>query len=157
MDALHADLPVIPIDEYLDEAVLSQGPVILRNLVTLGKVRIEVVLSRPLRLQVDLAVQTQRCFHRHRDGYTIQDGQSSGQAKTHRARVDIRGFPELRRTRAEQLGIRQKLAVTLQPDYCFIIRVISDRGRGLKPATTFRSRHIPGVVAGFSPRPFPSE
>ena len=29
MDALHADLLVIPIDEYLDEAVLSQGPVIL--------------------------------------------------------------------------------------------------------------------------------
>src|SRR6267143_1069590 len=90
MDALHADLPVIPICEFLDEAVLSQGPVILLNLVTLGKVRIEVVLSRPLRLQVDLAVQTQRCFHRHRDGYTIQDGQSSGQAKTHRARAKAR-------------------------------------------------------------------
>src|SRR6266581_1536551 len=95
MDPLHAYFLSRSIDGDLDETVLRQRPVVLRNLIALGQVRIEVVFTSPLRLGVDLATETQRRAHRYRYSDAIQNRQRTRQAKTYRTRIHIGSFSKL--------------------------------------------------------------
>src|SRR5688572_26148332 len=121
MDALYTDFLVSSVNEDLDETMLRQRPVVLRNLVAFGEVGIKVVLAGPLRFRVDLAVQAQRSLKRHRDGHAIQNRQRPRQTKAYRARVKVRRFTELRRTGAEELRIREQLCVTLEADHSLVV------------------------------------
>src|SRR5205823_8512118 len=57
---------------YLDVTVLSHRLVVLRNLVSLGKIRIKIVLAREDRDLADLAIQRHGCANRVLDTLAIQ-------------------------------------------------------------------------------------
>src|SRR6266699_1007195 len=116
MDALHADSLRSSIDEDFDETMLCERTVVLRNLVSLRKVGIEVILSRPLRLHIEPAIQAQSCLDSHPNSDAVQNRQRSGQTEANRTRVEIGRIAELGRTGAEKFRVRKELSVTLQPN-----------------------------------------
>src|SRR5262245_36664633 len=125
VNALHSYLFSLGIYRDFDKPMLRQRPVVLRDLISLGKVRIEVVLTRPLRIRVDGAVQTDARLHRHRYRRTIENRQSPWQTEAHRTRVHVRWFAKLRRAGAKELGIREELRVALETDHSFVLRIHS--------------------------------
>jgi hypothetical protein len=114
---------VLAVDQDLNGSVLGERTVILRNLIALWKIRVKVVLSRPLRFAIDDAVQSQTRFYCHSDGSLVQNRERAGQAQTYRARIHVRGLTKTGGTGTEKLGARQELTVALETDYRFVLRI----------------------------------
>src|SRR5690606_20140432 len=89
----------------------------LRDLVSLGQVRVEVVLAGETAGQVHGAVQAQGRAYAQLDGAGVDDRQGTRQAEAHRTDVRVRFGAELRRVRTEHLGRRPELHVDLQADH----------------------------------------
>src|SRR6266581_437636 len=143
MDALHADSLRSSIDEDFDETMLCERTVVLRNLVSLRKVGIEVILSRPLRLHIKPAIQAQSRLDGHPNSDAVQNRQRSGQTEANRTRVDIGRLAELGRAGAEKFRVRKELSVTLQPNNGFVaLDHTSIAIRALKPASIFPTRSM---------------
>src|SRR5258705_10162787 len=87
----------------LELAVCGKRPVILRDLITLRKVGVEVILARKNRLVVYVKPESEgrarAKFHRA----TIQHGKSARQTQTDRASVFIRLVTESSRAATEDL------------------------------------------------------
>jgi hypothetical protein len=77
------------VDVDLDPAVLVERQLELRDLVTLGKIRIEVVLAGEAARMADLAPQRQSDPDRVLERPLVEDGQRAGQPQAHRAHVRV--------------------------------------------------------------------
>src|SRR5438045_1889332 len=84
-------------------SMLSQRLVILRNLISLGQVRVEVILPRKDRSLIYAAIQGHCCQDRKFHRFAIQHRQSSRQSETNRANICIGRVAKSRRARAENL------------------------------------------------------
>ena len=108
----------------LDTAAQGDGfarPVVLRDLVALGQVRIEVVLAREGAGLRHVAVHGQRHADGVFDGAAVQDGQDAGHAEADGTHAAVRLAAEGHGTSAEDLRIRQELGVHFQPDYRLVV------------------------------------
>ena|SRR5689334_8887842 len=114
--------PAGSICRNLDVSVLSDGLVVLGNLVSLGQVGIEVVFAGEDRGLADLAIQRHGCTNRVLDGLSIQNRKRSRQSQAHRADVRIRRRAKLRRASAKRLRDGEQLDVYFQADYGFVLR-----------------------------------
>src|SRR5258705_11820906 len=89
----------------LELAVCGKRPVILGDLITLRKVRVEVILAGKNRLVVYVKPESERRarakFHRA----TIQHGNSARQTQTDRARVFISLVTESSRAATDDLSV----------------------------------------------------
>src|SRR5689334_4929268 len=88
----------------------------LRDLVSLRKIGIEVILSREYRLVVDLASRREGHAHRQLHGAAIQYRQRAGIPKTDGTDVRVRRRPEFRRATAEDLRPRQQTRMDFEAD-----------------------------------------
>ena len=116
VDPVDADHLVLPVHPDVHMAVQTHGTWHLGDLVRLGQIRVEIVLSVEFAVLVDLAVHGIAClddvFHR----LPVQNGQGTGQSGAYRTAAGIGLAAEFRRTGAEHLGFGQKLGVDLQAD-----------------------------------------
>ena len=120
-DAVHLDI---------DEAMLGQRLVVLRDLVALGQVGIEVVLARENRARIHPAVQRQRGLDGQFHGLPAQHRQRAGQSQAYRADVGVGRRAETGGAAAEDLGARGELDVDFQADDRLVLG--DDLGAGLK-------------------------
>jgi hypothetical protein len=99
-----------------DGAARRERAVVLGNLVALGQIGIEVVLSREDRPGMDLAAQREGRTRGEFHGAAIQHRQRPRQAQAHRAQRGIGRRAEASGTPAEDLGGGQQLRVNLEAD-----------------------------------------
>ena len=143
-----AAAPRLAIDLELEVALAAERQVILRDLVTLGQVRIEVVLTVELGEFRDLAAERQPgpdgllhgapVDHRQRPWERQADGAGVGVG---RSREVVRGAA------AEHLALGQDLGVHLEPDHHLVARCdghqaaasISGERSLLKPAAVSKA------------------
>ena len=69
----------------LDLPAGREGPVVLGDLVSLGQVRVEVVLPREPRVALDLGPDGAREAQRERHGMAVEDRERAGKPETDRA------------------------------------------------------------------------
>jgi hypothetical protein len=93
-----------------------QRLLVLRNLITLGQIGIEIVLSSENRRLVDVAVQSQPGTNGQIDRRSIQDRQRPWKAETNRTDVRVGWRAKCRTAAAEDLGGGQELRVNLETD-----------------------------------------
>ncbi len=98
-------------------AVAADGEIELRDLVGLGKVRVEVVLPVKLVVAGDLTIEGEAGLHGILQHLPVQDRQGARHTGAHRAAVRVGRAAELRRAGAENLGPGGKLHVGLQTDH----------------------------------------
>src|SRR5947209_17065514 len=84
-----------------DGAMLRERLVVLRDLISLGQVRIEVVLAREDAALVDRTFQRKGRLYGELHGTAIEHGQRSRQSQTHRTDVRVGRYPELCRAAAK--------------------------------------------------------
>ena len=96
-----------------DKAMLGQRLVILRNLVTLGQIRIEVVLAREDRKRLNVAAERERRLDRVIDRGAVEDRQRARHAEAHGAHVRVRRRTERGAAAAEDLRAGLQLRVDL--------------------------------------------
>src|SRR5262245_29512185 len=89
MDSLDTNFLLRPIHGDFKEPMLGKRPVVLRDLISLWQIGIEVILAGPLGLDIDSAIETERCTHGKNNGHTVQDRKSTRKAQTHRAGVHV--------------------------------------------------------------------
>ena len=77
VDALDPDALLAIVEPDGHRAILCKRAVVLRNLISLGKVGVEIVLAREDRGLVDAAAYCERRSGCELDGVTIQDRQCS--------------------------------------------------------------------------------
>src|SRR5579871_2027357 len=94
---------------YINVSMFGKRFVVLGNLVALGQIGIEVVLSGKDRGLADCAVQRRSGPHGVLDRLPIENGQRSGKAKTYRANVRVRRRAKSRRAAAKCLSHGEKL------------------------------------------------
>ena len=111
-----ADFFLAALDVDLDESMLGEGFVVLRNLVALGQVGIEIILPCEYGSLVDAALQGHRRQSREFDGLAIQHGQGAGESQTHRADIRVGRISEACGAGAKNLRDSQQLDVDLKPD-----------------------------------------
>jgi hypothetical protein len=90
-----------------DMTTLGQRLVILRNLVSLGQVRIKIILARENRSLMNLAIQSHRREHGKLHNFAIKHRQGSGQTQTHGTDIGIGGSAEAGGAGTENLGRSQ--------------------------------------------------
>ena len=135
----------------LEAAAGRERPVVLRDLVALGKVGIEIVLAREDRDLVNVAAKPQRRAQRQLHGPLVEDRQRAWKRETHRTDVRIRRIAERGRTAAEGLGTRLELHVDLETNYHLVIRsrfsarVIRSRFSARAFGAVSSRRTIPGA------------
>ena len=96
---------------------MDSGQVVLRDLISLRKIRVEVVLAVELGERRDVAVQRERRADRELHRLLVHGRQDSRHAETHGAGVLVRrGIDVVRRATAEHLAAREQLRVDLEPD-----------------------------------------
>src|SRR5262249_5359301 len=110
-------------DRNLDESVLRQRPVVLRDLIAFRQVRVKIILAGPLRFRVDRAIQADSRLDRHGYSDAIQYRQGAGQTQTPPARIHVGRVAGARGTRTEKFGPSEELGVTFQPNDSFILRI----------------------------------
>ena len=98
----HAPQPAAGGDLYV--AAGGQRPLVLRDLVALGQVRVEVVLAREDRGLADGAVRGQGGAQGQAHGLAAQHGQRAGQPQADRADVGVGVVAEAVAAGAEDLG-----------------------------------------------------
>ena len=122
VDAGDADAPGDAVHDDIDEAVLGEGLVVLRDLVALRKVGIEVVLAGEAGVRADLAVQREGALDGQFDGLAAEHGEGAGKAEADRADVGVGRRAETGGTAAEDLGGGGQLDVDFEADYGFVAR-----------------------------------
>ena len=106
-------------------AVLGQRPVVLRNLVALGQVRIKIVFAREDGLLPHLTVDCQRRPRRQLRHLPVQHRQRPRQAQADRADVGVGRVAEAGRAAAENLRGRLQLHVDFQADDGLVVRALA--------------------------------
>ncbi len=101
----------------LDAAAGRNGPLVLRDLVPLWKVRIEVVLPREDGDRIHAAVQGMRDPDGQFHGPAIQHRQRPRKPEADGADVGVRRRPEPGAAAAEDLRLRQQLGMNLETDH----------------------------------------
>jgi hypothetical protein len=91
----------------------------LADLVTLGQVRIEVVLTIEDRDRVDCRADRDAECHGHAHSFAIQHGQRARQREVHRAGLAVGGRAERGAGAREKLRVGCQLDVHLQADHAF--------------------------------------
>ncbi len=120
MDPCNANALSLPV--YVDEnvAVLRNREFILGYLVSLWKIRVEVILSGKATFMGNVAIGGQR----HAKGIihylAVQDRKYSRHTQAYRACVCIWRCAELRGATTKDLGLRQELGMDFKPDNGFI-------------------------------------
>ncbi len=104
-----------------DHAAGRQRLLVLGDLITLGEIRVEVVLPREHRRLVDPAPERERRLDRLVHGRAVQNGQRARQAEADWADVRVRRRAELGAAAAEDLRSRLELRVNLEPDDWFVL------------------------------------
>ena len=117
VDARHADSLRRTIHHDIDVPMLGQRLIVLRNLIALGKIRIEVVFAGEARHRPDLAIERERGANGQLHGLLGQDGQGAREAETHGANIGIRRRAKAGGTATKYLGGRRQLSVYFQADY----------------------------------------
>jgi hypothetical protein len=100
----------------VDEAVLGERLVELRDLIALGEIGIEVIFAGEDRAFADLAMEGERGQRGEFDCAPIQDGQRARQAEADRTDVGIGRRSEAVGAAAEGLGLGEELDVDFEPD-----------------------------------------
>ena len=129
----------------LDRPRARQRPLVLRDLIALGQVRIEVVLAREDRRLVDPATERERGADREVDRGAIEDRQRARETETDRTDVRVGRSAERRAAAAEDLRGGQEVRVDLQPDDR-LVRARHTRG----PAARTPAATSPSNVLKFS-------
>ena len=93
-----------------------------RNLIALGKVRVEIILAGEARARLNRAIDGERGAHGEIERLLIEHRQGAGQAEAHGTRIRIRRVAKARRAAAERLRQRVKLRVNLEADHGFVSR-----------------------------------
>ena len=106
-----------------DAAAQRQRAVVLRDLVALGQVRVEVVLSGKDRRRLDRAPERERGLDGVVDGLPVEDRQRPRQAEADWAHFGIGWGAEVRAAAAEDLRPCPQLRVNFQPDDGFVLHV----------------------------------
>ena len=83
----------------------------MRNLVTLGKVGIEIVFAGEARVVVNGAIQGERGADAHFNGTLVEHGKRAGKAEANGADIGVGSIAETRRAAAENLGFGQQLGM----------------------------------------------
>ena len=135
--ARNSDPFVHTIHRNIDVTMLGQRLIILRDLISLGQIRIEVVLAREARRGPDPAIQRQRRFDRQVHGLAAQHGQRSGQAQANWTNVRVRLRAEAGGAATKDLRRGSQLDVHLQADHRLVARNLLGRGESHKSC-----RHI---------------
>ena len=110
-----------PIYKDIYMAPLTEGEVVLGYLIVLRKVRIEVVLPVELAEMSHLAVEGEPRSYGELHGLFIQNWEHPGEAQAHRTSMRVWRGSEIGAAPAEDLGLRQKLHVYLEPYDDFVI------------------------------------
>ncbi len=116
MNARDADSFLLPVDNDGKTAPQADRHIVLRDLVPLGKIRVEVVLAGEDRLRSNGTADGEPHAHGHAHRFTVEHGKRSGKPETDRAAVGIRRIAERGGAAAEHLGFRQKLGVNFEAD-----------------------------------------
>ncbi len=99
-----------------DSAFRRQGELVLRDLIALGKVRIEVVLPGENGLLVDLAAERQGRSNGQLHGAAIQDRKRARQPEADGTQLGVGFGTEAGAAAAEDFSGREELGVNLQAD-----------------------------------------
>ena len=105
--------------ENPDNAMLAKRTVELGNLISLGQIRVEIVLSCKNRRLVDLAPKRNRSLHGHRDSLPVNNRKGSRESEAYRTGICIRRGPELGAAATEQFAAREQLCVYFKTNYRF--------------------------------------
>ena len=97
-------------------AVLGEGLVVLGDLVTLGRVGVEIVLPCENRLWIDPAIEREAGLNGQLYRLAAEHRQGSGQSQANRANIRVGRRAETGGAAAENLGVRSELDVHLKPD-----------------------------------------
>jgi len=100
----------------LDRSPGREGPVVLRDLVTLRQVGVEVVLAREARVAVDLRSDGESEAHRQGDRFAVEDRKGPREPQADRAGRGVGRRADFDRTGAEDLRLSQELGMDLETD-----------------------------------------
>ena len=102
-------------DGHIHVAALADGLVELGDLVSLGQVRVEVILAVEIRNIADLGFHCLGKQHSLLHHCLVEDRQHTRQARAHRADIGVGGIlPRIGFARAEDLARRVELNVCFQ-------------------------------------------
>src|SRR5262249_4140245 len=93
-----------------------QRSLVLRDLVSLRKIGIEVVLACEDRRLVDMAIERKARADGQIDCRSIQDRERAGKAETHWTHVSVRRGPKRRTAPTENLRRGSEVGVNLEAD-----------------------------------------
>ncbi len=111
-------------------SVLGQRLVVLRDLVSLGQVRIKIIFTSEDRSFVDAAVQRHRGQYRKLYYLLIEHRQRARKPQAHRTYIGIGRRAKLGGASAKNLGRGEQLHVDFKPDHRLILRACLHRGLG---------------------------
>ena len=117
VDAGDADTHGLAVDLEIDVAAGRDRSIELRDLVALGQVRVEVVLSRELGHLVHRAPEGDRRRDGLVHGVGVEHRQGPGQAEAHRTGVGVGRRAERGHASTEDLGTGLELGVHLEADH----------------------------------------
>src|SRR5580704_7853612 len=131
MQARDADAFFRAVEVDFDPAAGRQWQLVLRYLITLGKVWVKIIFAGEAGMLVHRAVQRQRGTGSHFDYPLVQHRQGAGKAETDGTSVGVGRVAEARGATAENFGVGQQLDVDFQADDRLVFReqVGRDAGR----------------------------
>ncbi len=100
----------------LNPPMFANRGLILGNLIPLGQIRVEIVLSRELIIRRNRTVQRQTGTNRHFDCHSVDNRQAAWQTKTDRTGLTVGRQTKCRAAPAEHLGVGPQLCVDLHSD-----------------------------------------
>src|ERR1700686_1843611 len=123
MNAGNAATPRLAVDIEVEVPVAAERQVVLRDLISLGQVRIEGVLAVELREFRNLAVEREGGADGRLDRFPVDHRERSWESEADRAGVRVgRRHEVVGRAPAEHLALRQHLGMDLEPDDHFEAR-----------------------------------
>jgi hypothetical protein len=123
MNPCYANTLSFPVYLYENVAVLCNRKFILGYLVSLWKVRVEVILAGKAAFMGNRAMGGQRHAKGVIHHLAVQDRKNARQTQTYRTCVCIWGRAELCGATTKDLGFRQELSVDFKPDDGFVRHV----------------------------------
>ena len=117
-------------DGDVEASAERQRPLVLRDLVALGQVRVEVVLPREDRFALHGAAKRQGGLDGEVDGLTVEHRKRARKAEADRADLRIRQRAEGGAAAAEDLGAGPELGVYFEPDDGLVPGVHTDYALG---------------------------
>jgi hypothetical protein len=113
----------LAIDLDFHKALRCQREFVLRDLVSLGKVRVEIVFSGELAVRCNPTMGGQSGPYRILNHFPVKDRETPREPGTHRAGVGVRLCSEEGGTPAKNFAPRQKLGMNLKAHYRFIFHI----------------------------------